>query len=466
MSEYDIAIVGAGPGGYVAAIRAAQLGMRVSVIEGERAGGVCLNWGCIPSKAILRSAELYRTLVTEGSEHGIRAAAIELDYPQVIRRSRAVAERLARGVESLFKKNGVALVKGWGRVERRGLVAVSSEPGGSAVTEVKARRVLIATGSTDRTLAGVERDGRILLTSRDALALTELPRSLVIIGGGAVGVEFAYMYNAFGTEVTLLEMEAQLLPGSDPEVAEELSRSLRRQGIKVMTGARVEAARRSGEGVEVTTLSQGATATITAERLLMAIGRKPLCEGLGLDCLGLETENGFIKVNRRFETNCEGVFAIGDVIGPPLLAHVASEEGIAAVEFMVGKRERGVDYRRIPACTYCQPEVASVGLTEAGAAALGIETVAGRFPFRALGKAVAIGHAEGFVKIVADKETHEVLGCHIIGTGATDMIAEAALLCALEGTTSEVAQTVHAHPTLSEALMEAALAIEGGSINF
>ncbi len=466
MDRYDIAIIGAGPGGYVAAIRAAQLGFKTAVVERDRPGGVCLNWGCIPSKAILKSAELYRALNEEASLHGIRAQGMELDYSQVIRRSRGVAERLVRGVESLFKKHGVTIIKGTARLDGGSRLAVSPAEGGKGTSSIEARRLIVATGSTDRMLPGLERDGKSIITSRDALALAELPTSLAVIGGGAVGVEFAYIFNCFGVKVTLVEMEEQLLPGSDREVALELARCLKKQGIAIMTGTRFERLERAGGTVKLVASCGGQRREIECERVLVAVGRVPLSEGLGLEGAGVEIRDGFIKVDQRFQTSRSSVLAIGDVIGPPLLAHVASEEGIAAVEFLAEKRERQVDYQSIPTCTYCQPEVASVGLTGERAGELGIETLTGRFPLRASGKAVAAGHTDGFVKIVVEKETHQVIGCHIIGSGATEMIAEAGILLTLEATTAELAQTVHAHPTLSEALMEAALAVEGGSINF
>ncbi len=462
MERYDLVVIGAGPGGYVAAIRAAQLGLKVAVVERDRLGGVCLNWGCIPSKAILTSAALYEA-VKEGGRHGIKTRGLSCDYAQVIKRSREVADRLAKGVEFLFRKNCITLLAGTGRLEGPHRVIV--EANGAGKQQIEGDRVLIATGSGERSLPGLEIDGRQVLTSREALIDTEMPEAIVIIGGGAVGVEFAYIYSVFGSRVTLVEMEKQLLPGIDAEVARELERVFEKRGIEVLTGTKFRCMEKFPGRVEVTLENGIGLQRRTAQKVLIAVGRVPLSSGLGLETLGVEFNQGYIKVNEQMRTTNDAVYAIGDVIGPPLLAHAASEEGIVAVECMTGRRDKGIDHLRIPACIYCQPQIAVIGLSEEQAIAGGYEVKVGKFPFRALGKAVAAGHEDGFVKIVVDKRYGEILGCHIIGYGATDLIAEVGLARTLEATTVELGGTVHAHPTLSEAIMEAALDAEGRAIN-
>lgn len=463
MDRYDLVVVGAGPGGYVAAIRAAQLGLRTAVVEKDRPGGVCLNWGCIPSKAILTSAEMYEDL-KHGEHYGIKVSGLSFDYAQVIRRSREVAGRLAKGVEYLLKKNKVPLVRGAGRIEGGNRVIVEAE--GEDPQRLDADRILLATGSRERTLPGLEVDGAQVITSFEALTDRDVPESIVIIGGGAIGVEFAYVYRTFGSRVTVVEMEAQLLPGVDADVARELERAFEKKGIEVLTGTTYDRVEKYPGRVEVMLNGGDGQKERTANKVLVAVGRVPLSDGLGLEDAGVRVERGFIQVNERLQTANPAVWAIGDVNGPPLLAHAASEEGIAAVEFMTGQREKAIDPRRIPACIYCQPQVAVFGLSEEQARAQGHEVKVGKFPFRALGKALASGHAEGLVKLVVDKEYGEILGCHIVGRGATDLIAEIGLARTLEATTAELTETVHAHPTLSEAILEAALAAEGRSINF
>jgi dihydrolipoamide dehydrogenase len=463
MERYDLVVIGAGPGGYVAAIRAAQLGLKTAVVEKDKPGGVCLNWGCIPSKAILTSAELYEA-VKDGEQFGVKVHGLSFDYGQVIKRSREVADRLAKGVEYLLRKNRVPLIAGTGRLESKNRVIVEMADKGTQ--QIEADRVLIATGSGERTLPGLEIDGKQVLTSREALIDTEIPEAVIVIGGGAVGIEFAYVYSAFGSRVTIVEMEKQVLPGVDSEVARELERVFKKRGIEILTGTKFHSLEKFPGRVDVTLDSGGDFKHRTANKVLVAVGRSPLSAGLGLESLGVEVNRGYIKVNERMQTTNETIYAIGDVNGPPLLAHAASEEGIAAVEFMAGRRESAVDHLRIPACIYCQPQVAVIGLSEEQAQARGYEVKTGKFPFRALGKAIAAGHEEGFVKLVVDKEYGEVLGCHIIGYGATDLIAEAGLARTLEATTAELSGTVHAHPTLAEAIMEAALLAEGRGINF
>jgi dihydrolipoamide dehydrogenase len=463
MEHYDLVVIGAGPGGYVAAIRAAQLGLKTAVIEKDRPGGVCLNWGCIPSKALLTSAELYEEM-KESERYGIKVHGLSCDYSQVIKRSREVANRLAKGVEFLLRKNQVPLLAGTGRLESKHRVVI--ETPGKDIQTVEAKHILIATGSRERTLPGLEIDGKQILTSYEALTDTEIPEAMLIIGGGAVGVEFAYIYSAFGSRVTVVEMEQQLLPGVDVEIARELEKAFKKNGIEILTGTKYHGVEKFPGRVEVLLENGGGTKRRTANKVLVAVGRAPLSANLGLEEVGVELNRGYIKVNEQMRTTCETVYAIGDVNGPPLLAHAASEEGIVAVECIAGKREKGVDHLRIPACVYCQPEIAVIGLTEEQAKAKGYEVRVGKFPFMASGKAIAAGHDEGFVKLVVDKEYGEILGCHIIGKGATDLIAEVGLARTLEATTAELSGTVHAHPTLSEAIMEAALSAEGRGINF
>ena len=463
MERYDLVVIGAGPGGYVAAIRAAQLGLSVAVVEKDQPGGVCLNWGCIPSKAILTSAEMYEDL-KQGERYGIKVSGLSFDYPQVIKRSRQVAGRLAKGVEYLLKKNKVPLLKGAGRLEAKNRVVI--EASGQEAQQVEAERIVIATGSRERTLPGLEVDGKQVLTSYEALTEQAIPESIVIIGGGAIGVEFAYIYSTFGSRVTIVEMEKQLLPGGDSEIVQELERSFKRKGIEILTQTMFHRLEKYPGRVELILDNAGTLKERTTNKVLVAVGRAPISADLGLEEAGVEIDRGYIQVNEQLQTANTAIYAIGDVNGPPLLAHAASEEGIAAVEYMTGEREKGLDSSRIPACIYCQPQVAVFGLSEEQAQAQGYEVKVGRFPFRALGKALASGHDEGMVKLVVEKEYGEILGCHIIGRGATDLIAEVGLARTLEATTAELSETVHAHPTLSEAIMEAALDAEGRGINF
>ena len=463
MERYDLVVIGAGPGGYVAAIRAAQLGLNVAVVEKDQPGGVCLNWGCIPSKAILTSAEMYEDL-KHGEQYGIKVSGLSFDYPQVIKRSRAVADRLAKGVKYLLKKNRVPLFKGTGRLEAKNRVVIEAK--GQEAQQIDAERILIATGSRERTLPGLEVDGTQVLTSYEALTEQAIPESIVIIGGGAIGVEFAYIYSTFGSRVTIVEMEKQLLPGVDSEIAKELERSFKKKGIEVLTRTMFHRLEKYPGRVEVILDNVGDLKERTANKVLVAVGRAPISADLGLEEAGVGMDRGYIQVNEQLQTANTAIYAIGDVNGPPLLAHAASEEGRAAVEYMTGEREKGLDSSRIPACIYCQPQVAVLGLNEEQAQAQGYAVKVGKFPFRALGKALASGHDEGLVKLVVDKEYGEVLGCHIVGRGATDLIAEVGLARTLEATTAELRETVHAHPTLSEAIMEAALDAEGRGINF
>lgn len=461
MAAYDLVVVGAGPGGYVAAVRAAQLGLRTAVIEMERAGGVCGNWGCIPSKALLADADLYRAM-RDGAARGLVVDGLRVDFEKVMARSRSVAAQQAKGVEFLFKKNGITYVPGRARLARSGVVVTGAD---GASQTIAATNVLLATGSGERLLPGIEVDGEVVMTSREALASPRLPASVVVVGGGAVGVEFAYMYASFGAAVTVVELADGLLPGMDAELGKELARAFGRQKIAVLVGHRVEQLTRNGTGASVAVQGPNELRALTAERVLVAVGRAPLSADLGLDEAGVRTERGFVVVDRSLRTSVPSVWAIGDLVGPVMLAHAASEQGVHVAEAIAGVRtDAQLAPTAVPMCVYCQPEVASVGLTEAQARereAIGV----GKFPFRALGKAMATGHTEGFVKVVCGKRYGEILGVHMIGHGVTDLIAEAGLARTLEATVDEIAETVHAHPTLAEVLREAALAAAGRALN-
>jgi len=460
---YDLVVVGAGPGGYVAAVRAAQLGLRTAVVERDRPGGVCGNWGCIPSKAILTDAALFAEL-RAGERRGILTDGLRVDYARVIARSREAADRQAKGVEFLFRKNGIAYRHGAARLAPGGVLVTAD---GKEDERIAARHVLLATGSQERSLPGLEVDGDVVVTSREALAARTLPESVAVIGGGAVGVEFAYAYTSFGTRVTLVEMEGTLLPGMDEDLGRELERAFRRQGIEVLTRHRYERLERTAAGGRLTVGGPEGARTIEAAQVLVAVGRAPLSKGLGLEEARVRTQKGFVVTDARMRTSAEGVWAIGDLVGPLLLAHAASAQGVVAVETMAGKRDHGagVDPTRVPICIYCVPEVAAVGLTEAEARAHGHDVRVGRLPLRALGKAMASGHTEGFVKLVSEARYGAILGVHMIGTGVTELIAEAALARTVEATTEDVIETIHAHPTMAEALREVALAVAGRAVN-
>ena len=467
-SRYDLVVIGSGPGGYVAAIRASQLKMRVAVIERDRPGGVCLNWGCIPSKALLNSAAAMDTIRGASKEHGIEVGEVRFDFKKVIARSRAAAEKPSKGVLYLLKKNKIDYFEAAAVVTGPHSVALAQVEGKSApaVSALEGERILIAAGSGEKLFLGMK-VGDGVITSKEALVLDTMPASVVVIGAGAIGLEFGYFYSAFGAKVTIVELEKQMLPGFDAEVAEELRRAFVERGISVMLGHGYKSMARKGNLWSVAVTADGAEKSIDAEIVLIAIGRTPLSGNIGLEKLGVELERGgFIKINDSFQTTVPSIYSIGDVVRPPLLAHKASAEGIAAVEIMAGVREPGFDLLAIPGCIYCEPEVATVGLSEADAKARGIEVKVGKFPFRAIGKAVAIGETAGFVKIVATKQYGEVIGCQIIGHAATDIISEVVLGKTLETTVTEIGKTAHPHPTMSEAIMQAALAADGEAIDF
>lgn len=463
-TNYDLVVLGGGTGGYVAAIRAAQLGMSVAVVEKEKVGGTCLHVGCIPTKALLHTAEVLHQ-VRNGESLGIVVGSVALDYAKAAAYKDRVVNQLYRGVQYLLKKNGVTTIAGRGHLVDAHRILVERE--GSS-EEVTGKNLLIATGSVPRALPGVPFDGQRVVNSDHVLASSEVPRSILILGGGAIGVEFASMYNDFGCEVTLVEMMDQLLPNEDPDIAKTLRNLFTRRGITVMTGARLqtETLQVTGEGVVASVVeADGSSKQVRAERLLVAVGRSPVTEGLGLEAVGVATERGFIRVDQRYRTNVPGIYAIGDVIGGYLLAHVAAHEGIIAVETMAGLDPEGLSPVRIPRVTYCRPEVASLGWTEQEAQAQGFEVKVGTFPLRANGRSLILGEADGMVKLVADKKTDALLGAHLIGPNASELINEMALARFLEGTGWEVAESVHAHPTVSETLHEAALALDGHAIH-
>ena len=450
--RWDLAILGGGPGGYVAAIRAGQLGLKTVCIESTHLGGICLNWGCIPTKALLKNAEVYSHL-THGDFWGLKVQGLSVDWPVIIKRSRDVADRLNKGVGFLFKKNKVDYIAGRGVLTAPDTIEVTEADGKKR--SVSAGKIIVATGGRPRQLPGVEFDGETILTSKEAMILPAIPKSLLVIGAGAIGVEFAYMYQAFGSEITMVEMLPNILPIEDTEVSIELERVFKKRGMTIHTGSKVKSLTKKKGGVIAVIETPNGEIKVEAEKALVAIGVQGNIEEIGLEKLGIQTERSYIKVDKKYQTNIPGVFAIGDVIGPPLLAHVASAEGVATVTWIAGKEHPDLDYIKIPGCTYCQPQVASIGLTERAAKEKGIEVKIGRFPFRASGKSLAIGETDGFVKVIFDAKYGGLIGAHILGSEATEMIAEAGLGIGLETTQHGILDTVHAHPTLAEAFQEA-----------
>jgi dihydrolipoamide dehydrogenase len=445
---YDLAVIGSGPGGYQAAVRAAQLGMKVACVERAELGGICGNWGCIPTKALLKSAEVLEVL-RRAADFGLRADNVGFDFAQVVARSRGNAVKQAKGVAFLFKKHTIDLLVGTAKLGAGRKLLVDGKP-------VEAARVLIATGARPKSPPGMEPDGDRVITYKEAMALAERPRTLAIVGAGAIGVEFAYFYSVLGTEVILIEALDQILPVEDHEVSALLARSLQKRGITVWTGAKVEKLERGAGGVVVHAARGAERKEFAAERALIAVGVRGNVEELGLEQAGVKVERGFIVVERpSYATSTAGIFAIGDVVGPPMLAHKASAEGIACVERMAGHAPPPVDYSAIPGCTYCQPEVASVGMTERAAKAAGRAVKIGRFPWSASGKARAVGESEGFVKVVIDARHGEILGAHLIGGDSTDLVQELTLARTGELTADELRATVHAHPTFAEGIKEA-----------
>ncbi len=458
-TPYDLIVIGGGPAGYVGAIRASQLGKRVAVVEKERAGGTCLNWGCIPTKALLKNAEVYTTIAHHAEDFGLSVDGLKYDWDKVIGRSRKVADKLAGGIEFLFKKNKVDYIKGDASVPKAGTVEVKAADGSEQT--LQGAKILISTGVVTREMPGFPFNGTSVIGSRHALVLAKQPKELIVIGAGAIGVEFAYFFNSFGTKVTIVEMQPNILPVEDTEVSAALEKSLVKQGIRILTGTKVEKATATKDGVKIT-VSGGANETLSADVALVAIGVSPLLPG-GAAPFKLD-ERGYLAVDDKYETSIPGVYAAGDIIGPPWLAHVASFEAVQAVEGMFGKR-KPVRRRTFPGCTYCQPQVASVGLTERDAKEKGLKVKIGKFPFQASGKALAVGEIDGFVKLLFNEPHGEIVGAHIIGADATEMIAELGLAITLEATYDDIAATIHAHPTLSEAVFEATEAAQGHAIH-
>ncbi|KAF6575212.1 dihydrolipoyl dehydrogenase [Paenibacillus polymyxa] len=466
----DVAILGGGTGGYVAAIRAAQLGKEVVIIEKDKLGGTCLHRGCIPSKALLRSAEVYAT-IKESAQYGIETSGAQLVFPKVQERKEAVVEQLHQGVQFLMRKNKITVLSGKGRVigpsifsPKSGAVAVELEDG--EMETIVPAHLIIATGSRPRVLSGLEPDGEFILSSDEALSMEELPASLIIVGGGVIGVEWASMLNDFGVEVTVVEAANRLIPTEDEDVSREMQRLLTKRGVKVLTGSQVLAKTygKDEEGVQIDVQKGEETETLSASKLLISVGRQANVENIGLENTDIRVEHGFISVNEHLQTNEPHIYAIGDCIGGLQLAHAASHEGLQAVHHLAGEEFHSVPNHLIPRCIYTRPEAASVGLTEQEARERGHQVKTGKFPFQAIGKSLVYGSRDGFVKVVADEKTHDILGVHMIGTHVTDLISEAALAQLLDATPWEVGQLIHPHPTLSEILGEAMLAVDGQAI--
>ncbi len=461
--NYDIIVIGSGPGGYVAAIRAAQLGFKTAVIEKESLGGICLNWGCIPTKALLKSAHVFKYL-QEAEQYGLNKVENPgFDFSKVVQRSRGVAQKMSGGISFLMKKNKIDVIMGTAKVQKGKKVSVTDENG--KATEYSAQHIIIATGARSRELPNLPQDGKKVIGYRQALNLPEQPKSMIVVGSGAIGVEFADFYNAMGTKVTIVEFMPTILPVEDEDVSKHMEKSLKKAGINIMTNSSVEAVDTSGNGVKATVKTAKGTETLEADILLSAVGIASNVEGQGFEEVGIKTEKGKVLVNEWYETSVPGYYAIGDILPTQALAHVASAEGITCVEKIKGMHVEKIDYGNVPGCTYCHPEVASVGLTEKQAKEKGYELKVGKFPFSASGKATANGDTDGFIKVVFDAKYGEWLGCHMVGDGVTDMIAEAVVARKLETTGHEVLKAIHPHPTISEAVMEAVAAAYGEVIH-
>ena len=453
--KYDIIVLGSGPGGYVTAIRASQLGFKVAVIEKENLGGICLNWGCIPTKALLKSAQVFDYL-KHASDYGLTVNEFDKDFGAVVKRSRGVAEGMSKGVQFLMKKNKIDVINGFGKVKPGKKVDVTDKDG--KVTEYSADNIILATGARSRELPNLPQDGKKVIGYRQAMTLPEQPKSMIVVGSGAIGVEFAHFYNSMGTQVTIVEFMPNIVPVEDEDISKQFERSLKKAGINIMTNASVEKVDTSGNGVKATVKTANGEEILEADIVLSAVGIKSNIENIGLEEVGIATDRDKVLVNKYYETNIPGYFAIGDIVPGQALAHVASAEGILCVEKIAGLHVEPLDYGNVPGCTYATPEIASVGLTEKQAKEKGYELKIGKFPFSASGKAQASGTPDGFVKVIFDAKYGEWLGCHMIGAGVTDMIAEAVVARKLETTGHEIIKSIHPHPTMSEAIMEAAAA--------
>ncbi len=450
--QYDIIILGSGPGGYVTAIRASQLGFKVAVVEKENLGGICLNWGCIPTKALLKSAQVFNYL-KHASEYGLTISSFDKDFSAVINRSRSVAEAMSKGVQFLMKKNKIEVIDGLGKVKLGKKVEVTKADGSKS--EISANHIIIATGARSRELPNLPQDGKKIIGYRQAMTLAEQPKKMIVVGSGAIGVEFAYFYNSMGTEVTIVEYMPNIVPVEDEDISKQFERSLKKEGINIMTNASVERVDTSGTGVKAFVKTAKGEEVLEADIVLSAVGIKSNIENIGLEDVGISVDKDKIQVDAYYQTNVSGYYAIGDVVPGQALAHVASAEGILCVEKLAGLHVEPIDYGNIPGCTYATPEIASVGLTEKAAREKGLDIKVGKFPFSASGKAKAAGTPDGFVKVIFDAKYGEWLGCHMIGAGVTDMIAEAVVARKLETTGHEILKAIHPHPTMSEAVMEA-----------
>lgn len=452
MSNFDVIVLGSGPGGYVTAIRASQLGLKTAIVEKENLGGVCLNWGCIPTKALLKSAQVFEYLQHAG-DYGLKADGVDKDFDAVVKRSRNVADGMSKGVQFLMKKNKIEVINGYGTLKTGKKLSVKDADGNE--TEYSANHIIIATGARSRELPSLPQDGKKIIGYREAMTLDHQPKKMIVVGSGAIGIEFAYFYNAMGTEVTVVEFLPNVVPVEDIDISKQLERSFKKIGVKIKTSAEVTSVDTSGEGVKATIKTAKGEEVLEADIVLSAVGIKTNIENIGLEDVGIATDRDKILVNDYYQTNIPGYYAIGDVTPGQALAHVASAEGILCVEKIAGMHVEALDYGNIPGCTYCTPEVASVGLTEQQAKDAGHDIKVGKFPFSASGKAKAAGTSDGFVKVIFDAKYGEWLGCHMIGAGVTDMIAEAVVARKLETTGHEILKAVHPHPTMSEAVMEA-----------
>lgn len=464
MSNYDVIVIGAGPGGYVAAIRASQLGLKTAIIEKEWLGGVCLNIGCVPSKSLLKNAEVAHTLRKRGREFGFKFDNLELDYGVAVKRSRQVSGRLTRGIGFLMKKNNIDVHMGTAKLTAKDMIAVTDADGN--VVELKTKNTIIATGASPFILPGVEADGEKVLTYREAILQTELPESVVIVGSGAIGVEFATVWNSYGVDVTIVEMLPRIVPNEDEEISAELAKSFSKSKIKMLTETRVEGIETTETGVMIKASGKDGEVELAADQVLLAISFRPNVKDLGLEDVGVQlTEQGAIEINERMATNVSGIWAIGDVTAKLMLAHVGSAQGMICAENIAGIETTTLDYEMMPRATYCQPQIASFGITEAQAKERGFEIEVGRFPFQANGKALGLGDYAGWVKIITEKKYGEILGASMIGPEVTELLPELTLAQMMELTPAEIGRNVHAHPTLSEVLMEAAHAAEGHAIH-